>query len=1258
MESANGGVNGSVAYKIAKGGRYQIEAIDDNMFTRYQNERAENSKDFNMSLCTFWVKHNVHKGNKIKVIIEFNRTVTPNPRQRKYSYDLDPTATNAWQYVEKEFYQYEEYWNSVEFYFESDQDDAEIVISGLQMTERRQGEGVALDAIGAVGDSEVFLNHASKFLVTTNSGMTEFNNDENFFFTLNDISETFLSMHKGSPFVLTYNNGTKKIAGVTNVTAQYSSDIYAKEKISFAIDNNQANFFLKQMTTNSVNYHTRYFYYEDYCKTVTHKIIDHADKSQTETWVDYHGKTIKTIDSYGVRKNYYYDTYGNLDKTTVGDEKSGIPEIVAENYYNVDEDEDKEVLSGASVNDIRYHYEFNPLSAVLMTQKIGNGATMQVTYDAFDERVKKVEFYGDFSQYALANTVIYNSRGCVSQLSNGQMRMDITYNKLNEVSQYAINGNTIKTKQKNGLTVREDYTGNQGDPTATSTSFNKYGQITFLDKIEDRQLNGRVRCVYQQHGEKLNEGREDAPCNRYFIESLSVAKIKTIYSTEENAQYSFNYDNDNQPCGYKVSPITDSASGMKAVEVRQLTATKTRYQFDGDTYETEILEDADQITRRITKTVNSKTEGLFSYKYSYDDYGRVYKQEYESQNSHYEFSKEINYRVGTDLVSSIDYYFNNKPFKLNSNICFGYDCDERGNITQISSRYKAINNDSNNILFPDEDKEYVEEFQYDSLNRITSEKTYEKNCRYVYDGYGNLAKIYDCSAKDESGNDRLVEERTYTLGNLTKRITYTYIADRVMRTEVNYGYDNFGNVRVINQPSLQDKVIEWKYGNRLEKYGDTEFKYNYQGVRYYKKTGSKQVDYFIDGNKILGENVTDGGKKYRIRYFYDATGICGFKLIGDWTREEEVDSIFTYLKDSQGTVRGIFGQGRILTIYAYDSAGRPSIIKDSYDAESGLYVGKVNPIRWKSAYYDEETALYYINQRYYSPILMTMIGAKQPEEVTEGIGAAYGLDPLNFCGYNGVGFLNNEATIEREEELYADPTYLEWDELSWWDKYRFVVIIGIFIAALAVTAVAATISPVAAAAMLKAGLKAGITSIAFTVVEQAIVSAITGQNFFAVISEQIVQSFMLSFAIAAIMEGMIAGIKAIRQIRSANKAFTASPTNGDASTQSCAAKCFIEGTLVRTKEGNKAIEDIKVGDLVLAYDEKTGKKTYKLVLRLFRNKSKEWTSVTVNGTEIVSTPGHKYYLPETKEWVSAAELKVGTKVLLSDGAYGIIEAVR
>lgn len=104
--------------------------------------------------------------------------------------------------------------------------------------------------------------------------------------------------------------------------------------------------------------------------------------------------------------------------------------------------------------------------------------------------------------------------------------------------------------------------------------------------------------------------------------------------------------------------------------------------------------------------------------------------------------------------------------------------------------------------------------------------------------------------------------------------------------------------------------------------------------------------------------------------------------------------------------------------------------------------------------------------------------------------------------------------------------------------------------------------------------------------------------------------------------------------------------------------CFMAGTLVLTAEGYKKIEDIQVGDLVLAYDEATGEQAYKEVVRLFRNENTEWTGVTVNGTEIISTTGHKYYLPEAKEWISATKLKVGTKVLLSDGSYGTIEKVR
>lgn len=57
------------------------------------------------------------------------------------------------------------------------------------------------------------------------------------------------------------------------------------------------------------------------------------------------------------------------------------------------------------------------------------------------------------------------------------------------------------------------------------------------------------------------------------------------------------------------------------------------------------------------------------------------------------------------------------------------------------------------------------------------------------------------------------------------------------------------------------------------------------------------------------------------------------------------------------------------------------------------------------------------------------------------------------------------------------------------------------------------------------------------------------------------------------------------------------------------------------EEVRKPIESIAVGILVLAYDEETGEKAYKEVVRLFRNETKEWYHICVNGKEIVCTGG-------------------------------------
>ena len=120
--------------------------------------------------------------------------------------------------------------------------------------------------------------------------------------------------------------------------------------------------------------------------------------------------------------------------------------------------------------------------------------------------------------------------------------------------------------------------------------------------------------------------------------------------------------------------------------------------------------------------------------------------------------------------------------------------------------------------------------------------------------------------------------------------------------------------------------------------------------------------------------------------------------------------------------------------------------------------------------------------------------------------------------------------------------------------------------------------------------------------------------------------------------------------------------------------CFKKGTMVLTEDGYKKIEEIEVGDKVLSFNEDTGDSDYKEVVRLFRNTTEKWVHIDVNGETITCTPEHPFYILNAEDtpivdfegrdasdyqgqWVKAESLKIGHKVLLSNGKNGIINSV-
>jgi hypothetical protein len=88
-------------------------------------------------------------------------------------------------------------------------------------------------------------------------------------------------------------------------------------------------------------------------------------------------------------------------------------------------------------------------------------------------------------------------------------------------------------------------------------------------------------------------------------------------------------------------------------------------------------------------------------------------------------------------------------------------------------------------------------------------------------------------------------------------------------------------------------------------------------------------------------------------------------------------------------------------------------------------------------------------------------------------------------------------------------------------------------------------------------------------------------------------------------------------------------------------QCFVAGTEILTTEGIKNIEDIQVGDWVIADDPTTpGGIEAKEVLDTFDNEVTELYDLYVDGEVISTTAEHPFWVPD-KGWVKASDLAVG-----------------
>lgn len=217
-----------------------------------------------------------------------------------------------------------------------------------------------------------------------------------------------------------------------------------------------------------------------------------------------------------------------------------------------------------------------------------------------------------------------------------------------------------------------------------------------------------------------------------------------------------------------------------------------------------------------------------------------------------------------------------------------------------------------------------------------------------------------------------------------------------------YRYDADGNPTYYRGHNLI-----WSKG-MLTSYAGIELGYDGYGRRISKRG----VTYTYDSNNRLIKQSNG------LEFFYDDSGVMGFKY---------GTKLYTYMKNIQGDVTGIFdnADNKVIARYEYDAWGN-FVIYDSTGKQVATsdmtypYTGtptkvwNLNPFRYRGYYYDIETGLYYLLNRYYDP----------------QTGRFLSLDNSSYADPETVNGLNLYLYCANNPVMNVDPTGHFW--LAFW----------------------------------------------------------------------------------------------------------------------------------------------------------------------------------------------------------------------------------
>lgn len=121
------------------------------------------------------------------------------------------------------------------------------------------------------------------------------------------------------------------------------------------------------------------------------------------------------------------------------------------------------------------------------------------------------------------------------------------------------------------------------------------------------------------------------------------------------------------------------------------------------------------------------------------------------------------------------------------------------------------------------------------------------------------------------------------------------------------------------------------------------------------------------------------------------------------------EDLYFYKKNNQEDIIGIYDSNyHLIATYVYDSWGKILSIQDSSGNEitDSSHIAIINPFRYRSYYYDEETKLYYLNARYYNPEWGRFLNA---DSIIGAKGKIINYNLYDYCENNPINKIDSNG---------------------------------------------------------------------------------------------------------------------------------------------------------------------------------------------------------------------------------------------------------